>query len=63
MSKSEGPTSNQAPSDDLVPLPLRVSRERKARWVQLSRADGKKLTDWIVERVERDTAAFDTKQS
>lgn len=42
------------PADDLVPMPLRVSQERKARWVQLSRAEGKKLTDWIVERVERD---------
>lgn len=45
---------DQTPDDDLVPMPLRVARERKARWVQLSRAEGKKLTDWIVERVERD---------
>lgn len=47
--------THQDPSDDreLVPLPMRVTRERKARWVQQSRAEGKKLTDWIVERVER----------
>ena len=45
---------DQKPADDDVPMPLRVSRERKALWVQLSRAEGKKLTDWIVERVERD---------
>ncbi len=42
------------PADDLVPMPVRVSRERKALWVKLSRAEGKTLTDWIVERVERD---------
>lgn len=53
-------TQNQTPADDLVPMPLRVSKERKARWVQLSRAEGKKLTDWIIERVERDQPA-DTK--
>ncbi|MBV7427262.1 MULTISPECIES: hypothetical protein [unclassified Acidovorax] len=45
---------DQMPADNLVPMPLRVSQERKALWVQLSRAEGKKLTDWIVERVERD---------
>lgn len=45
---------DQTPDDDLVPMPLRVARERKALWVQLSRAEGKKLADWIVERVERD---------
>ena len=45
---------DQTPADDLVPMPLRVSKARKALWVQLSRAEGKKLTDWIVERVERD---------
>ena len=45
---------DQKPADDLVPMPLRVSRERKALWVKLSRAEGKTLTDWIVERVERD---------
>jgi hypothetical protein len=45
---------DQTPADDLVPMPLRVSKERKALWVQLSRAEGMKLTDWIVQRVERD---------
>lgn len=34
-------------------MPMRVTRERKARWVKQSRAEGKKLTDWIIERVER----------
>lgn len=46
-------TQDAAPDQELVPLPMRVTRERKARWVQQSRAEGKKLTDWIVERVER----------
>ena len=44
---------NEDPSE-LVPLPVRISRVRKARWVQQSRAEGKKLVDWIVERVERE---------
>lgn len=42
-----------AHNDDLVPMPLRVEKERKARWVRQSRSEGKKLTDWIIERVER----------
>lgn len=51
-------SSNQSDQDasensGLVPLALRVTQERKARWVQQSRAEGKKLVDWIVERVER----------
>lgn len=32
---------------------MRVPAETKARWVRESRNDGKRLTDWIVEKVER----------
>lgn len=32
---------------------LRVPAALKARWVRLSRARGQRLTDWIIERVER----------
>lgn len=31
---------------------LRVPAVTKARWVRQSREEGKKLTDWIVEKVE-----------
>ena len=31
---------------------LRVPAETKGRWVRQSREEGKKLTDWIVEKVE-----------
>lgn len=31
---------------------LRVPAETKARWVRESRAEGKRLTDWIIEKVE-----------
>jgi hypothetical protein len=34
-------------------IPIQVSPERKAHWLAQSRAEGKKITDWIVERVER----------
>lgn len=34
----------------------RVTRERKGDWVAKSRAAGKRLTDWIVEQVERPDA-------
>lgn len=32
---------------------LRVPASLKARWVRLSRAKGQRLTDWLIERVER----------
>lgn len=32
---------------------LRVPAETKARWVRESRAEGKRLTDWICEAVEK----------
>ena len=32
---------------------LRVPAETKARWVRQSRAEGKRLTDWITEKVEK----------
>lgn len=34
---------------------LHVPAELKARWVQASRADGMKLRDWIISKVERPT--------
>ncbi|TSE32099.1 hypothetical protein [Tepidimonas charontis] len=32
---------------------LRVPASLKARWVRLSRENSQRLTDWIIERVER----------
>lgn len=32
---------------------LRVPAATKARWVRQSRTEGKRLTDWITEKVER----------
>lgn len=34
-------------------IQLRLPAATKARWVRESRAAGQRLTDWIVERVER----------
>jgi hypothetical protein len=31
---------------------LNVARAKKAAWVRASQREGKKLTDWIVERIE-----------
>ena len=36
---------------------LRVPAATKARWVRESRAAGMRLTDWIVQRVERNEGA------
>ena len=41
-----------SPTNDDALIHLRVSRERKGRWVKQSRDAGMKLTDWIIERVE-----------
>ena len=38
-------------SDDAT-IHMRVPAELKGRWVRKSRAEGKRLTDWIVEKVE-----------
>lgn len=38
-------------SDALIHL--RVPASLKARWVRLSRANGQRLTDWLIKRVER----------
>lgn len=56
------PQKDASDDQEMVPLPMRVTRERKARWVQQSRAEGKKLTDWIVERVERGAPPLETKK-
>lgn len=55
---STNPQPQHPPADkpqpgDLLPIQLRVPAETKASWVKRSRDEGKKLTDWIVERVER----------
>lgn len=39
-------------NDDAL-IHLRVPRETKGRWVAASRAQGQKLTDWIVQCVDR----------
>lgn len=46
--------SNQPEGSDAL-IHLRVPAAVKARWVRESRLDGKKLTDWITDRVERKT--------
>lgn len=35
-----------------MPLPLMLPPAMKGRWVKESRAEGKKLREWIIERVE-----------
>lgn len=42
---------------------LRVLAETKGRWVRQSREEGKKLTDWIVEKVEGNSKAIIEKSS
>lgn len=44
------------PDDDAL-IHLRIPAALKARWVRDSRAAGQRLTDWIVERVERTAGA------
>ena len=39
-------------TDDDATIHLRVPAALKARWVRESRAAGRRLTDWIIERVE-----------
>jgi len=40
-------------NDDAL-IHLRVPKALKGRWVRASRAAGERLTDWIIEAVERD---------
>lgn len=44
--------NNQAEGGDAL-IQLRVPAALKARWVRESRAVGMKLTDWVVEKMER----------
>ena len=37
--------------NDKVPVILPVSREVKAAWVRQSQAEGRKLTDWLLQRI------------
>lgn len=46
------PSSERDEGGDAL-IHLRVPAALKGRWVRESRAAGKRLTDWIVERVER----------
>jgi hypothetical protein len=47
------PTVQKTPSDDKKgTIVVRPPAGTKARWVRQSQREGKKLTDWIVERVE-----------
>lgn len=39
-------------SEDTIPVVLPVPREKKAEWVRQSQAEGRKLTDWLLERIE-----------
>lgn len=41
-----------AKQDDKDTIVVRPPKGTKAKWVRQSQAEGKKLTDWIVERVE-----------
>lgn len=45
-------TDNEVHDRDAV-VHLRVPAEVKARWVRMSRADGQRLGEWLVERIER----------
>ncbi len=38
---------------DVAAVHLRVPSELKAKWVQESRAAGMRLTEWLVQRIER----------
>ena len=43
---------NTPKQDDKDTIIVRPPKGTKARWVRQSQSEGKKLTDWIVERVE-----------
>ena len=60
--------SNKAQKEGSMPnqeaqIHLRVPAETKGRWVRQSRQEGKKLTDWIVEKVEANSKAIIEKSS
>lgn len=40
---------------------LRVPATTKARWVRQSRSEGKKLSDWIIEKIDKKGTAMDAK--
>ena len=37
---------------DMAQVVITVPRERKGAWVAASRAQGRKLTDWLIERID-----------
>lgn len=47
------PAYGSIQGDDIAAVHLRVPRELKARWVQESRTAGMRLTEWLVQRIER----------
>lgn len=47
------PSYGSIRGDELATVHMRVPRELKARWVQESRAAGMRLTEWLVQRIER----------
>jgi len=51
------PTNKPEEGSDAL-IHLRVPAATKARWVRESRQAGAKLTDWIVNRVERNMNVF-----
>lgn len=56
------PTNNQHEGSDAL-VHLRIPVAVKARWVRESRTAGAKLTDWIVQRVERQMTVFKVPES
>lgn len=51
-------SANNLPEGSDALIHLRVPAALKARWVRESRQAGAKLTDWIVNRVERSMNVF-----
>lgn len=45
-------------SKDTIPVILPVPREKKAEWVRQSQAEGRKLTDWLLERIDKGDKAL-----
>lgn len=55
------PTNNTQGQSALVHL--HVPAAMKARWVRQSRADGLKLSDWIIKQVERSVNVYKVHES
>lgn len=44
---------NYTQGGDSALIHLNVNKELKGRWIQASRAEGKKLSEWIIDIVEQ----------